>query len=375
MTEIKEIFTKKEKQRFFRFPIDLYRDCEYYVPALIGDEMDTFNPKKNGAYSYAESRLWLAYRKGKIVGRIGAILNHAANKKDNVKQLRFTRFDFIDDFEVSKMLFDTAVAWARELGMTELVGPLGFSNLDKQGMLIDGFDQMNMYITLYNYPYYITHMERLGLVKKWDWIEMKIIIPEKNPEKIEQIAAISEKRYGYSGKKFKNMKEVRPYIREAMEIINSAFAKLHGVVPLSVKQINNMEKILMLVGRPEYCLMVQNREGELVGFAFMAPSISRGIRSSNGKLGLFSILKILKDLNDHRHIDFYLIGIRPNDQKKGVAGIILRDGFMAATPHGGIDCQTGPMLEDNANVQNIWKNYEHNIHRRRRCWSYMIPEK
>ena len=175
--------------------------------------------------------------------------------------MRFTRIDFIDALEVSKMLFDTAVAWARELGMTELVGPLGFSNLDKQGMLIDGFDQVNMYITLYNYPYYITHMERLRLIKKWDWIEMKIIIPEKNPEKIEQIAAISEKRYGYSSKKFKNMMEVRPYIREAMEIINSSFAKLHGVVPLSVKQINNMEKILMLVGRPEYCLMVQNREG------------------------------------------------------------------------------------------------------------------
>ena len=163
MVQIKEVLTDKDKKKFFRFPIDLYKDCDMYVPVLIGDEMDTFNPAKNGAYSYAESRLWLAYRDGKIVGRVGAILNHAANKKDNVRQLRFTRFDFIDDFEVSSTLFETVVAWARELGMTELVGPLGFSNLDKQGMLVDGFDQLDMYITLYNFPYYVEHMNRLGL--------------------------------------------------------------------------------------------------------------------------------------------------------------------------------------------------------------------
>lgn len=148
MVEIKEVLTDRDKKRLFKFPIDLYSDCEMYVPVLIGDEMDTFNRAKNGAYSYADSRLWLAWRDGKVVGRIGAILNRAANEKENVRQLRFTRFDFIDDFEVSKALFDTAVSWARELGMNEMVGPLGFSNLDKQGMLVDGFDQLDMYITL-----------------------------------------------------------------------------------------------------------------------------------------------------------------------------------------------------------------------------------
>ena len=372
MLEIKEVLTDKDKKKLFRFPIDLYKDCDMYVPVLIGDEMDTFNPQKNGAYSYADSRLWLALRDGKIVGRIGAILNRAANEKDNVKQLRFTRFDFIDDFEVSKALFDTVVAWARELGMTEVVGPLGFSNLDKQGMLVDGFDQLDMYITLYNYPYYIEHMKRLGLTKKWDWTETKVIVPDQVPPKMDQIAEISEKRYGYSIKKFRNMKEVRPYVRRAMEIINVAFAKLHGVVPLSAKQIDNMEHLIALVGRPEYSLMVQNQAGDLVGFGFIAPSISRGIRASHGKLGLFSALKVLGDLNDHRHIDFYMIGVRPEDQKKGVECIILREGIKAIQSHGGIDCQTGPMLEDNANVQNIWKHFEHYTHRRRRCWTFTI---
>lgn len=374
MVQIREVLTDRDKKRLFKFPIDLYRDCELFVPVLIGDEMDTFNREKNGAYSYADSRLWLAWRDGKIVGRIGAILNRAANEKENVRQLRFTRFDFIDDFEVSKALFDTAVSWARELGMNEMVGPLGFSNLDKQGMLVDGFDQLDMYITLYNYPYYVTHMDKLGLVKKWDWTETKVIMPDKVPEKMEHIADIARQRYGFSARKFKSMKEVRPYIHEAMHIINSAFAKLHGVVPLTDRQIDNMEHLIMLVGRPEYSLMIQNREGELAGFGFIAPSISRGIRASKGKLGPVSALKVLGDLHNHEHIDFYMIGVRPEDQKKGVECLILEEGINAIISHGGIDCQTGPMLEDNANVQNIWKHFNSFTHRRRRCWSYIIPE-
>ena len=374
MVQIREVLNRKDMENMFRFPIDLYRDCSLYVPVLIGDEMDTFNREKNGAYAYADSRLWTAWRDGKMVGRIGAILNRAANEKDGVRQLRFTRFDFIDDLEVSKALFDTAVSWARELGMNEMVGPLGFSNLDKQGMLVDGFDQMDMYITLYNHPYYVTHMEKLGLVKKWDWTETKIIMPAECPGKLARVADISEQRYGYSARKFSSMKEVRPYVREAMHIINSAFASLHGVVPLTDRQIDSLEHLIMLVGRPEYSLMVENRQGELVGFGFIAPSISRGIRAGKGRLGPLSALKVLGDLRDHRHIDFYMIGVRPGDQKKGVESIILREGINAIIAHGGIDCQTGPMLEDNANVQNIWKNFEHYCHRRRRCWSYAIPE-
>ncbi|MCQ2110347.1 MAG: hypothetical protein MJY79_02480 [Bacteroidaceae bacterium] len=372
MVKIIEVLSKSDKKRFFKFPNTLYKDCPLYVPVLTSDEMGTFDPSKNGAYQYAESRLWLAERDGEVVGRIGAILNHAANKKEGTRMLRFTRFDFIDDFEVSEALFKTAVDWAKELGMTQLTGPLGFSNLDKQGMLVDGFDQMDMYITLYNYPYYMTHMDRLGLVKRWDWVEMKMNVPDETPDKVNRVASIAESRFGYHVQPFKSMNEVKPYIKGAMDIINTAFAKLHGVVPLSQKQMDNMSHLIMLVGKPEYCLMVANEANELVGFGFLAPSISRGIRSGKGGMGLFTILNILRDLRDHRHIDFYMIGVRPEDQNHGVEALILRDGIMHLKKHGAIDCQTGPMLEDNHVVQNSWKQFDAWIHRRRRCYVYDI---
>lgn len=374
MLRIFEVLTDKDKKCFFKFPIDLYKTSSYYVPTLIKDEMDTFNPKKNGAYSYAESRLWLAECDGKIIGRIGAILNHAANKKNKTKQLRFTRFDFIDDYDVSKALFNTVLSWAIELGMTEVIGPLGFSNMDKQGMLIDGFNQMDMYITIYNYPYYVSHMERLGLTKKWDWDEMIINVPKTVPDKVERVANIAINRFGYSIKHFHSMMEIKPYIKEAIGVINSAFEKLHGVVPLSDKQISSLSKLVMLVGKPDYTLMVTNLDRQLVGFGFFAPSISRSMRLSKGKMGIRTIINLIKDLHDSRHIDFYLIGVRPEDQNKGVEALILREGINNLNKNGAVDAQTGPMLEDNHTIQNSYKNFDYQYHRHRRCYSYIIPE-
>lgn len=374
MIKIIEVLSNRDKRQFFKFPIDLYKGCPYYVPALIKDEMNTFNPKKNGAYGYAESKLWLARVDGKTVGRIGGILNKAANKKENARQLRFTRFDFINDLRVSKALFDTVTKWAQELRMNELIGPLGFSNLDKQGMLIEGFDEMDMYITLYNYPYYIKHMEKLGLQKKWDWLEMKINIPNKIPERVERMAEIVSERFGYSIRRFNSMREVKPYMKEAIGIINSAFDSLLGVVPLSEKQIKNLSDLIMLVGRPEYSLMVNDSKGKLIGFGFFAPSISRAIQKSKGRMGLLTILRVLHDLRDHTHIDLYMIGIRPEDQMKGVEALILREGIGNLIKNGAIDSDTGPMLENNAKIQNGWKHFDYKYHRRRRCYNIFLTE-
>ena len=374
MVEIKEVLTKKDRKRFFKFPVDLYRDSEYFVPNLIADEMDTFNPDHNPAFEYSECRLWIAERNGRVVGRIGAILNKAANKKENSRQLRFTRYDFVDDFEVSKALFDTAVSWARELGMTELRGPLGFSNLDQQGMLIDGFEQMDMYITIYNYPYYKDHMEKLGLVKKWDWVERKIFCGKEVPERVARMGALCQERYGYKLKEFKSMRQVKPYINAAMRIINTAFEKLHGIVPLSDKQIANYTKLVMLVGNPDYCLIVTNPADEVVAFGFMAPSISPAIRSGHGHIGPLTLLRIFENLHDHTHLDMYMIAVRPEDQMKGIESLILGEGMRRAIVRDCADFQTGPMQEDNIKIQNVWKHWEHIIHRRRRCWTYNIPE-
>ena len=374
MVEIKEVITRQDRKSFFKFPIDLYRDNEYFVPSLIADEMDTFNPACNPAFAYSESRLWIAVRNGKVVGRIGAILNKAANEKENSRQLRFTRYDFVDDPEVSRALFETVRAWAKELGMTEICGPLGFSNLDQQGMLIDGFDQMDMYITIYNSPYYQKHMEMLGFEKKWDWVERKIFCGKEVPERVARMGALCQERYGYRLKEFKSMREVKPYIREAMGIINTAFEKLHGIVPLSEKQMDNFSKLVMLVGNPEYCLMVTNPAEEIVAFGFMAPSVSPAIRLGHGRLGPLTIIRLLECLHDHTHIDMYMIAVRPQDQMKGIESLILGEGMRRAIRHDCADFQTGPTQEDNIKIQNVWKHWDHIIHRRRRCWKYTLGE-
>jgi len=373
MVEIKEVITRKDRRRFFGFPNRLYKDCRYYVPLLTADEQTTFNPKVNGAFQYASAKLWLAYKDGKVVGRIGGILNNAANSKENTRMVRFTRFDFIDDYEVSEALLKQVTEWARSLGMNQLTGPLGFSNLDKQGMLTEGFEEMDMYITLYNYPYYVKHMEHLGLRKRWDWVEMMLTVPDEMPERVERGANLAIERYGYQIKHFTSMKQVKPYMHEALEIINEAFAKLHGVVPLSKKQMDGLAHLINLVGIPEYTLMVTDAEDKMVGFGFMAPSISRGIKSGGGKLGPLTIFKVFKDLRDHSMIDFYLIGVRPEHQNHGVEAIILRDGIRNIKAHGAVHTQTGPMLEDNNVIQNGWKKFDYRYHRHRRCWIYDIP--
>lgn len=374
MVDIREVRTKSDRKRFFRFPAELYRDNVYFVPALIADETDTFNPKRNPAYEYADAWLWLAERNGRTVGRIGAILNRAANDKENVRQLRFTRFDFVDDREVSQALFDTIIAKARALGMNEIIGPLGFSNLDHQGMLIDGFDQPDMYITLYNHPYYMAHIERMGLSRKWDWIERKIFIGKEVPESVARMAVICQERYGYRIRRFRSMREVRPFIRPAMQIINASFAKLHGTVPLSDRQLDKFSRLVMLTGYPEYCLIVTDSADEVAAFGFMAPSISDAIRLGHGRMGLLTLLRVIENLRDHTHIDMYMIAVRPQDQRKGIESLILSEGMKAAAGHGCADLQTGPMLEDNIKVQNIWKRWDNVIHRRRRCWTFKIPQ-
>ncbi|HZK03921.1 MAG TPA: hypothetical protein VFC94_05890 [Bacteroidaceae bacterium] len=374
MIKIVEVFSKRDKKRFLKFQIDLYKDCPYYVPDLIKEEMNRFNPKNNGAYAYAESRLWLAEIDGKVVGRIGGILNKAANIKDNVRQLRFTRFDFIDDYRVSKALFDTVINWAEELGMNELIGPLGFSNLDKQGMLTEGFNELDMYITLYNYPYYINHMKKLGLIKKWDWKEMKINVPEKIPENVERMAEIVSQRYGYSIKRFKSMREVKPYLKDAMNIINLAFINLEGVVPISEKQIKSISNLIMLVGRPEYSIMVINKYEEIIGFGFFAPSISRAIQKSKGRMGPLTILRLLSNLRDHTHIDLYMVGVKPEDQMKGLFSLILKESISNLIKNGATDTETGPMLESNSKIHNVWKHFDYRYHRSRRCFHLFLPE-
>lgn len=294
---VKEVRTKKERREFFKFPLKLYKGNPYAVPQLISDEDDEFNPEVNDAYSYAESKMFLCYDdSGKIAGRIAAIHNKAYNAKQNVKQLRFTRYDVIDDFAVTEALFEPVKAWANELGMDEIVGPIGFSDLDKQGMLVEGFDRDDMYLTIYNYPYYVSHMEKLGMKKAADWVEYRIAVPTEPDERLYRIADMVKERSGFEYYEIKSFKSVEKVIHRALkEIMNEVFAHLYGVVEITDRQIKREADMLKQVWVNDFVTAVKNREGEVIGYGFMAPSVSKAMRKMNGKITLGGVFQLMHD--------------------------------------------------------------------------------
>ena len=316
---VKEVTTKKERREFFRFPLKLYKGNAYAVPQLISDENDEFND----AYSYAESKMFLCYDdNGKVVGRIAAILNKAYNAKQNVKQLRFSRYDVIDDFAVTEALFEPVKMWAEELGMDEIVGPIGFSDLDKQGMLIEGFDRDDMYLTIYNYPYYAGHIERLGMQKSADWVEYRIAVPTEPDERLYRIADMVAERSGFEYYEIKNFKSVEQVIHRALkQIMNEVFAHLYGVVEITDRQIKREADMLKQVWVNDFVTAVKNREGEVIGYAMI-------------------MARSLKSLIKHK-VKFL---------------------------------ETGPELETNVQIQAQWKKYDKEQHRRRRCWSLKLAD-
>jgi len=372
MITVKEITSRSDKKKFFEFPIKLYKNNSCFVPTLISEEMRDFDPAQNAAFDYASCKMFLAYKDGRIAGRIAAILNNAYNYKMDVRQMRFTRFDFIDDYQVSAALFGKVAEWARFLDMKEIVGPLGFSDMDKMGMLIEGFDQMDMYITQYNYPYYISHMERLGLAKKVDWVEYKVHVPDKMDPTLERLALGAMEKYGYSIRKFQKVKDLKPVFREALPVLNEAFSELFGVVRISEKQLMDFAKLLMSICKLEYITVVENKAGEIVGYGLMAPSISRGVRLGKGKLFPLGLYGIMRDIRKSRVLDMYLIGVMPAYQNRGVNAVIIYNSILNAMQTGVHYAETGPELEENIKVRSQWKLFEHRMHRRRRCYGMTL---
>ena len=372
MVTVKEISSRADKRKFFEFPVKLYKNNPWFVPTLISEEMRDFDPRKNASFDYASCKMFLAYKDGKVAGRIAAILNNAYNYKMNVRQMRFTRFDFIDDHEVSKALFEKVRKWALFLDMNEVVGPLGFSDMDKMGMLIEGFEEMDMYITQYNYPYYTEHMERLGLKKKVDWVEYQVKLPRSMDPTLERLALGAMDRYGYSIRKFKKVKDLKPVFREALPVLNEAFSELFGVVRISEKQLMDFANLLMSICKLDYITVVQNKAGEIVGYGLMAPSISRGVRLGKGRLFPLGLLGIMLDIRRSKVLDMYHIGVMPAYQNRGVNAIIIYNSIVNAMKTGVAYAETGPELEDNVKVQSQWKLFEHRMHRRRRCYGMPV---
>lgn len=371
MITIKEVKTRSDLRKFVEFPNKLYKGNAFYVPPLAVDEMDNFNPKKNPAYEFCETKLFLAYKDNKLVGRIAGLISYAYIKKIGKNVGRFTRFDAIDDLEVTKALFNAVKEWHKEHDIYTMIGPLGFTDIDREGMLIDGFEEMNMSITIYNYPYYKEHLSAIGFEKDVDWVEYQVIVSEKMDERLERVSDLVQKRYGYHCLKFKKNKEVIPYAFKMFKVINAAFEKLYGTVPLTDNIISKCVKDYIPLINLDYTYVVVDKNEEVVGFGLLMPSIAKALKKHKGHLfpfGWASVLKALKGKNDI--LEMYFIAVEPKYQNMGVNALIMHEALKACMKNKVKFAETGPELETNVSVQDQWKMFKTRQHRRRRSWIY-----
>jgi hypothetical protein len=370
--EVRSVETKKQLLEFVKFPNSLYADNPYFVPFLISDELKLLDSKTSSASAHCKTRFFLAYKDAKIVGRVGCIINKLYNQKIGKKQLRFTRFDVIDDLEVSKALFAKVRLFAKQTRSQEIVGPIGFSDTDHQGMLVDGYDQMSLCITNYNFSYYKEHLESLGFKKEIDWVEYKISIPEKPTERIQKIFDLEDKiikKGKYALRRFKNQREINKMLPTAIKIMDEAYEHLYGYVPLNNKQIKEIIANFKVILKPEFVFVVELKESkEVVGYGFIAPNLSKGFKKANGKLLPFGIFHLLHDIKHYDTIDFYSIGIKKQHQKLGANILIIAEGLKFAINNKVKYAETGPELETNLEVQAQWKDFEKVLHKRRRLY-------
>lgn len=375
MIEIKEIEpTKKNLRDFVQFQIDLYDGNPYYVPPLISDEIATLTPRLNPASEFCDQVLYMAYRDGKPAGRIAGIINHKVNEKSHTKNARFGFIDFMDDHEVSAALLEAVSRWGRSKGMNRLIGPLGFTDLDYEGMLVEGFNELSTMATIYNYPYYPQHMERLGFRKESGWMEFLMEVPDKIPERYNRIAEIVKQKYGLRVLKYKNRKRVkREYGHALFHLINEAYKDLYQYSELSERQIEYyIDQYLDLLNLDLLTLIV-DRNDRLVGVGISMPSMSRALQKAKGKMlpfGWYHLLKGLKGKNDR--VDLLLVAVHPSYQNKGVNALLFQDLVPYYIANGYKYAESNPEMETNSKVQSQWEYFNTRQHRRRRSFSKKI---
>ena len=362
--------TQSELRKYVKFGIDLYKGNSYFVPPLIFDEIDTLRPDKNPAFEFCQAQSFMAYRDGKPVGRITGIINNKVNEKTGEKSLRFGFTDFIDAKEVVDALFNEVETWGRQQGMTSIVGPMGFSDMDHEGMLIDGFEELGTMATIYNYPYYPQHMERMGFVKDAEWVEYRIAIPSEVPDKYQRIADIVKKKYNLRVKKYTNRKKLKDEYGQALfELINEAYDDLYGYSPLTPKQIDHYIDMYLGILRLDWVCVVVDSEDRLVGVGISLPSLSKALQRGKGRLlplGWWHLLQALKWKNDV--VDLMLIAIKPEYQSKGVNALLFSDLIPTYVKNGYKWAESNLELEDNASVQLQWQYFDRRLHRRRRAF-------
>ena len=362
--------TRSELKKFVHFGIDLYRGNDCYVPPLVFDEIETLMPSKNPAFEFCDAQSFMAYRDGKPAGRITAIINRVVNERTGRKQARFGFVEFIDDNEVVDALFLAAENWARARGMEEIIGPMGFTDMDHEGMLIDGFDELGTMATIYNFPYYPRQVERLGYEKDTDWVEYRMTVPEAVPSKIMRVADIVRKKYSLRNLHFTSRRKLKERYGVALfELINEAYDSLYGYSPLSPKQIQYYISKYIDVLRLDCISVIVDADDNLVGVGISIPSFSRALQKARGRLLPFGWAHILRALKGHNDVvDLMLVAIRPEYQSLGVNALLFSDLIPAYIRNGYKFAESNLELEDNASVQLQWQYFERRLHRRRRSY-------
>lgn len=373
MIVIKEVKTKRDLAKFVEFPLKLYKGNKNFTPPLIGDDKKDFNEKKNPSYKVCKSKCFLAYKDNKLVGRICALYNPVADEKFNTKRMRFRHFDAIDDIEVTKALFRACKEYGLSLGLNEVEGPNGFADLDKEGMLIEGFDEKNLFFTYYNAPYYQKHMEELGLTKQVDWFEYRINIPQEVDPRLERISNLVLRR-GYKVIKARNHKELNPYIHKAFKMYNEAFAPLYGTVPLNEELVDYYVGSFLPLLNLDYISIVEDNKGEVVGLAVVVPSLSKATTACKGRLFPFGWINLLHSLKHNDTIDMLIIAVKPECQGQGVNALLMLEIQKTCIKHGIKYAETGPELEINTLVRGQWEKYEHSLVRKRRLFIAKLDE-
>ncbi|MDE5928929.1 MAG: N-acetyltransferase [Muribaculaceae bacterium] len=372
---VKEIApTSEQLRKYVQFGIDLYKGNDCYVPPLIFEEIATLAPEKNPAFDYCSAQSFMAYRDGKPVGRITAIINSAVNNKYGERTMRFGFVDFIDDAEVVDALFKAAEDWGRSRGMNKIVGPMGFTDMDHEGMLTEGFNEMSTMATIYNYPYYPEHMKRMGFGKEVDWVEFRMTVPDAVPEKYQRIADIVARKYKLSVKKYTSRKKIKEEYGHALfQLINEAYDGLYGYSPLTDRQIDYYIDLYLGVIRLEDVCVVVDENGALVAIGISMPSLSQALRRCGGKLfptGWYHLWKAIRGKVDV--VDLLLVAVKPEYQSKGVNALIFADLIPAYIKNGYKYAESNLELEGNESVQKQWEYFERRQHRRRRAWSKNI---
>jgi len=368
--EIIKVTSRRELKDFVNYPNVLYKGNPYYVPKLFVDEIALFDRKKNASFEFCDSDCFLAYRNGEIVGRVVAIINPRANDEWGANNVRFGWIDFIDDIEVSSALLDAVVKWGKERGVTHIEGPLGFTDFDTEGMLVDGFDKLGTMVTFYNHPYYVEHMERLGYTKALDWQEFLLDVPQEMPERYSRASDLLLSKYKLHLVKL-SMKNLKArYGQKMFDLINKTYCVLYGYSFLTQKQIDQYIRQYLSFLDVRMCSFIVDNNDEVVAFGISMPSMSRALQKCGGKLlpfGWFHLLKALKFSNSNT-MDLLLVAVRPDFQKRGIASLVIYDMLPYLIKKGVRFAESNPELETNKAVQNMWTGFNPVNHKRRRIY-------